>query len=238
MSLEKTLLGTFTSGRYFSRKKNNEDGAIAFKVFENIKEPLDPRKTPTRYNIMMSSTENMMKNQSYYHKNCFSSADELNNLNKKLNSSIRKEDNVCKEFFNSLDSKLKNINSPQEIRKKRSTNSSKPVDSRPMFVTTVKTGVFLDPPPELAAVLGLHSYSSSMNGSSSSTGSLHPSNGEEVVMYSFASRPRVLNQKRRHVNTARVDKSKVAPVGVTVNNNNSIRVRQKRDLNSTPPKKT
>lgn len=236
MNLAKTLLGTFTSGRLLQRKKATENGAIAFKVFDNNKEPLAPRKPVDRYNNMTSSTENILKNQSYYHKNCLSSSDELNNLNKKLNSSIRKEDNVCKEFFNSLDSKLKNINSPQETRKKRSTNLSKPHDSRPMFVTTVKTGVFLDPPPELAAILGLHSYSSSMNGSSSSTGSLHPSNGEEVVMYSFASRPRVLNQKRRCVNTARLDKSKVTP-GVNGNNNN-IRARQKRDLNSTPPKKT
>lgn len=235
MSLTKTLLGTFTSGRLLPRKKATENGAIAFKVFDNNKEPLAPRKPDDRYNNMMSSTESILKNQSYYHKNCLSSSDELNNLNKKLNTSIRKEDNVCKEFFNSLDSKLKNINSPQEARKKRSTNLSKPHDNRPMFVTTVKTGVFLDPPPELAAILGLHSYSSSMNGSSSSTGSLHPSNGEEVVMYSFASRPRVLNQKRRCVNTARPDKSKVTPVN---GNNNNIRVRQKRDLNSTPPKKT
>lgn len=207
------------------------DCEIAFKVFDDIKKP-SSRRFDNRFN-MTSSTDNINKHHHYYHKNCFTSEGALNNYNPKMS---RKEDNVSKEFFYSLDSKLRNLNADvskgRDLREKRPV-MNKSLENRPMFVTTVKTGVFLEPPPELAAILGLGSHgSSSVQGSSSSTGS----NGEDVVMYSFASQPRVLNQKKRVVVRSKVvDKN----INNTTNNNNSQhKSRQKRDLTSTPPRKT
>ncbi|XP_049794561.1 radial spoke head protein 3 homolog [Schistocerca nitens] len=62
---------------------------------------------------------------------------------------------------------------------------------RPMFVTTVKSGCFLEPPPELAALLGLPR-----------AGGLDQ---RQVLLYSFSSQPRVLpsNAGRQQVHKAR-----------------------------------
>jgi hypothetical protein len=79
---------------------------------------------------------------------------------------------------------------------------------KPLFITTVKTGKFLDPPPELAILLGLSpnlngSVTSSTDGSSNS---LNTSNKErhqqQVLLYSFSSQPRVLHQ---HYHRAKCD---------------------------------
>lgn len=224
-----TLFMTQSSEQIIPSDKSAKlaDCEIAFKVFDDIK-----KLSPRRFNNMTSSTDNINKHHHYYHKNCFTSEGALNNYNPGKMS--RKEDNVSKEFFYSLDSKLRNLNSNvikgRDLRDKRPV-VNKSLENRPMFVTTVKTGVFLEPPPELAAILGLRSHgSSSVQGSSTSTGS----NGEDVVMYSFASQPRVLNQKKRVV-----VRSKVVEKNTTNNHNNNIqKTRQKRDLTSTPPRKT
>ncbi|XP_069688847.1 putative uncharacterized protein DDB_G0271606 [Periplaneta americana] len=71
---------------------------------------------------------------------------------------------------------------------------------KPLFITTVKSGKFLDPPPELAILLGLNhtlndSVSSSTNGSSNSlNGSIRDRHQQQVLLYSFSSQPRVLHQ--------------------------------------------
>ncbi|KAL4719623.1 hypothetical protein ACJJTC_014710 [Scirpophaga incertulas] len=59
-------------------------------------------------------------------------------------------------------------------------------DDRPRFVTTVKTGQFLPPPPELACLLGLES--------------LYPALERERFVYSYASKPKaVAGRPRRSV---------------------------------------
>lgn len=94
-------------------------------------------------------------------------------------------------FITSLDAKLKDLEQDMEAKKKKKRQQrSISLDSRPMFITTVKTGIFLEPPPELAALLG---YSRSYNVSSGSTAS--QKSGEDL-MYSFSSQPRVLNNSR------------------------------------------
>lgn len=178
------------------------------------------------YNNMATTQLNTFnKSNNYYHKNCFPTVN--NNLDRKVNSKNNR--NVSTEFLDNLDSKLRNLNENVTTnRQKKMSVKKQNQDHRPMFVTTVKTGIFLDPPPELAAILGLNSYNSSMNCSSSSTGSLNRShNGEEVVVYSFASHPRVLNHKfhRARCNAAKLNSSVDSSVNKNVN-----KTRQKRDL--------
>lgn len=78
-------------------------------------------------------------------------------------------------FARALDAKLKGLQ-----HRRRQT------DRRPVFVTTVKTGIFLDPPPDLAALLGLD------GGSSSDSTTVAASNR----YYSYSSKPRVLYDKQ------------------------------------------
>lgn len=233
MSVAETIHNIAEDGSH-DKKTKVANGGVAFKVFDDIKKSnTRPRRQEERNNLANSS-DNVYKNHHYYHKNCFAPADNFNTFTKFTTN--KKENNTSKEFFNSLDSKLRNLHAP---RQKRSTKTS--LENRPMFVTTVKTGIFLEPPPEIAAILGLQSFNSSVNGSSGSTGSLHPSNnGDEVIMYSFASHPRVVNQRNARTRAVppRENKNKNGNNNSNNNNNNNVNARKKRDLNATPPKKT
>lgn len=59
---------------------------------------------------------------------------------------------------------------------------------KPMFVTTVRSGVFLEPPPEVAVLLGLRKNSSDER---LFNRKLRPVKSTEMV-YSFASKPRIV----------------------------------------------
>lgn len=63
------------------------------------------------------------------------------------------------------------------------------VNNRPLFITTVKKGQFLPPPPEMASLLGLEGYMESTVGKIG--GGLSP------LVYSYASRPKVLGAAAR-----------------------------------------
>ncbi|CAB3234256.1 unnamed protein product [Arctia plantaginis] len=64
-------------------------------------------------------------------------------------------------------------------RKSRSRNAPSSTDGdKPRFVTTVKSGQFLLPPPEVARILGLET--------------LYPAKEREKVMYSYSSKPKVV----------------------------------------------
>ncbi|EEB20207.1 Flagellar Radial spoke protein, putative [Pediculus humanus corporis] len=85
------------------------------------------------------------------------------------------------------------------------TNNQK--KERPQFITTVKTGVFLDPPHEIAILLGL-SKDTKTNSSKSSNNSLNSGENyrnfdKPLVMYSYSSRPKVLNNRNYHANCLR-----------------------------------
>lgn len=94
--------------------------------------------------------------------------------------------NMSDDFVSKLDAKLRDLEDGQGKRNKKTKNV---VDNRPMFITTVKTGIFLDPPPELAALLG---YPRSSNNSSTSTSQ----KSGEGLMYSYSSQPRVVNTNK------------------------------------------
>jgi hypothetical protein len=85
---------------------------------------------------------------------------------------------------------------------------------KPVFITTVKTGKFLDPPPELAILLGLSpnlndSVTSSTDGSSNSLNtSTRERHQQQVLLYSFSSQPRVLHQ---HYHRAKCDAAAKVP---------------------------
>lgn len=74
----------------------------------------------------------------------------------------------------------------------------KMTNNRPQFITTVKKGVFLEPPPEVAALLGLSPSKSSavspLSCGSSSTSSTLKENNTTVIMYSYSSKPKVLHK--------------------------------------------
>lgn len=69
--------------------------------------------------------------------------------------------------------------SPSPGRKSRTRKISGSNDGeKPRFITTVKTGQFLLPPPELASLLGLQA--------------LYPAQERERVVYAYASKPKAL----------------------------------------------
>ncbi|KAL4113671.1 hypothetical protein QTP88_017250 [Uroleucon formosanum] len=83
-----------------------------------------------------------------------------------------------RHFARSLDSKLKKLQQRHPGDGVKQHGSRKPV-----FVTTVKTGIFLDPPPDLAALLGLDDRSSQ-------------SGFDSDRYYSYSSKPRVLHDRQ------------------------------------------
>ncbi|CAH1712795.1 unnamed protein product [Aphis gossypii] len=85
-------------------------------------------------------------------------------------------DREPRHFARTLDSKLKKL-------QRQTGDGVKHASRKPVFVTTVKTGIFLDPPPDLAALLGLDDRSS-------------PSAVDSDRYYSYSSKPRVLHDRQ------------------------------------------
>lgn len=123
------------------------------------------------------------------------------------------------DFISTLDAKLKDLEEEEKRKKKNGKKRSVSLDNRPMFITTVKTGIFLEPPPELAALLG---YNRSFNASSGSS----QKSGEEL-MYSYSSQPRVLNNNRLK---PKVSNERQQQINMEKQKNKNNTVRAKRDL--------
>jgi len=106
-------------------------------------------------------------------------------------------------FAQTLDEKLQKIEKDTNLYIHNDLNSfsNKKMTNKPQFITTVKKGVFLDPPPEVAALLGLttvtssiispHSVSSASENNSIMTNSTQRAT---VVMYSYSSKPKILHK--------------------------------------------
>lgn len=94
-----------------------------------------------------------------------------------------------RHLAHTLDSKLKKLQ-----RNAASVKRHTPSPRRPVFVTTVKTGIFLDPPPDLAALLGLEDRSST------------ESTAESNRYYSYSSQPRVLYDKQHQRASRRTER--------------------------------
>ncbi|KAK6621112.1 hypothetical protein RUM43_011418 [Polyplax serrata] len=119
--------------------------------------------------------------------NLYKSVDQINN---NLNFSLGGNDKAL-HILNNIKGR------PQNDQRKE----------RPQFITTVKTGVFLDPPHEIAILLGLSRDSKPNKSSLSSSNSISSSetikaSEKPLVMYSYSSRPKVLN-RNYHANCLR-----------------------------------
>lgn len=99
-------------------------------------------------------------------------------------------------FVRTLDSKLRKL----QLRQRAggggggSRGVKQHASRKPVFVTTVKTGIFLDPPPDLAALLGLDDRSSSA-----------AAGYDSDRYYSYSSKPRAMydRQNQRTATTTR-----------------------------------
>lgn len=85
--------------------------------------------------------------------------------------------------LNYADAKLKKLQRNEKFNKKSPPHDD---NSRKPFVTTVKKGKFLEPPPEVATLLGIKSDEPQKKES------------KEKLYYAFASQPRVLNRPIPH----------------------------------------
>lgn len=158
-------------------------------------------KRSDRSTTRLNNAANLSRKQpaKTYHKNCFISNDLGDNKYFKKSA----------DFLDGLDAKLRDLE-PQNGKKKKTSS----LENRPMFITTVKTGIFLDPPPDIAALLGLRHSSSSASSA----------NGTDLLMYSYSSQPRILNNSKKKQNNNNNNNS-------TTTNNNT-RTRTKKDFSN------
>lgn len=138
--------------------------------------------------------------RSIYHKRCFLVDDDLNSVRHSVATRLEPPGvhlpqgrDVRQEFFRQVSRALKSIESRRTTQSTAATKAAERPRrvaqmEKPMFVTTVRSGVFLEPPPEVAVLLGLRK-----NGSNErlSSRKLQPAKGTDVV-YSFASKPRIV----------------------------------------------
>lgn len=86
---------------------------------------------------------------------------------------------VTNSHLHYVDAKLKKLQRDERLNKKSTQETRKP------FVTTVKKGRFLEPPPEVANLFGLKGEEPQKK---------EPKEKREKLYYAFASQPRVLNR--------------------------------------------
>ncbi|XP_022185560.2 radial spoke head protein 3 homolog isoform X2 [Nilaparvata lugens] len=182
---------------YHHRCEESDRGGRFRQVVRKAREDIikaSKKDLNSNYKSSLDTEVPVVKNHSYYHKNCFTSNNNYycpykKDCNKSGNTSSSEE-----LFADSLNEKLRNLKDGSKIGARHHRGKST-IDERPMFVTTVKTGIFLSPPPELAAILGLQSHTNSSGSTASG--------GEEVLLYSFSSQPRVLHNKAQRRNARR-----------------------------------
>lgn len=142
---------------------------------------------------------NNEKNEYNLRKNVSNSHGNLNHTNS--SSKLRVEDFQNPSFFSkftkTLDAKLRKLQkdekSPSRSPSRKNDGSKKP------FVTVVKKGQFLEPPPEIAQLLGLKTEEKK----------------EGKRLYAYASKPRILNRDGiRNGHISRCEAAARAAVGV------------------------
>lgn len=126
-------------------------------------------------------------------------------------------------FTKTLDAKLKKL---QREEKNQSSNRKTDLTAnKKPFVTVVKKGQFLEPPPEIATLLGLPVKVE------------EPVKKEEKLMYAYESRPRVLNRGGKQGHKTRCEaaaRAAASVVGSIISFHDSD---LKRDVNSNISKK-
>ncbi|XP_032511545.2 radial spoke head protein 3 homolog [Danaus plexippus] len=95
-------------------------------------------------------------------------------------------------------------NDKSPVCKSRSRVSGISEGEKPRFVTTVKTGQFLLPPPDVACLLGLQT--------------LYPPQEREKIVYSYASKPKAVATRTKRASETKTEK---VPNGLPTNINNT-----------------
>lgn len=113
-----------------------------------------------------------------------------NNHFGKAHTEDRKHSFYDEGFTKTLDAKLKKL---QREEKVQSSNKKSDCNGKKPFVTVVKKGQFLEPPPEIATLLG---FPVKLDGAVKK---------EEKKLYAFESRPRVLNRSEKQGHKARCE---------------------------------
>jgi len=134
----------------------------------------------------------------------FKRDDTLQNNAKNLLLSDKNQDKIQKttpqadlDFLFKLDAKLQRFKDMARRQRKKDNTVTQVLHKRP-FITVVRQGTFLKPPPELAALLGLPSSQGAGSlttapGNDEPLNASHPGARRPLLLYSFSSRPRVLH---------------------------------------------
>lgn len=150
----------------FGRDINKEKPNVIVYPTRRLPNTLEENKTKTftRSNGFINQTErnnssNIKKNLSHSYGN--------------LNANKKDDFGLDNNFTKTLDAKLRKL---QKEEKNKRVEQQK----RPLFVTTVRKGTFLQPPPEIATLLGFRVDEQVRK--------------DEKKLYSFSSKPRILNR--------------------------------------------
>ncbi|XP_018573997.1 radial spoke head protein 3 homolog B isoform X2 [Anoplophora glabripennis] len=162
-----TILKPF--GREQQKLKPNVIVHPTRRVVTNLEE--NKQKPFAKSNGHISNAEkNLKKNFSNSH----------GNLNNNTSSTKLKFDDLKNQFTKTLDAKLRRLQKEEKQSKKPPVDTT---SSRKPFVTTVKKGLFLEPPSEIATLIGLKPEEP-----------VKKEYKEEKRLYAYASQPRVLNR--------------------------------------------
>lgn len=183
-----------------SSSEETDENDVAFKVINNdnlpmaivgesILKPFDRDVIKQKPNVIVYPTRRITNNleenktKSFTKSNGYiNQTDKCNNNIKKtlsnshgnLNGNVKnKEEVLDKNFTKTLDAKLRKLQKEEKTKRVEQ-------QKRPLFVTTVKKGTFLLPPPEIATLLGFRVEEEVRK--------------DEKKLYSYSSKPRVLNR--------------------------------------------
>ncbi|KAF2900339.1 hypothetical protein ILUMI_05847 [Ignelater luminosus] len=173
-------------GRDSLKQKPNGIVYPTRRIIGNLED--NKQKAFTRSNGYISS-----QNAQALNKDVSASHGNLNHCNSAAKG--RNETNKVKtldtSFTKALDAKLRKLQKEEKQQTTTSVKTTKLETPRKPFITTVKKGHFLDPPPEIASLLGYK---------------VEPQIPKENKnLYSFASKPRVLNKVSNNAHKSRCE---------------------------------
>lgn len=197
MELQAEERRLFTRTQRYRTRENNKLSKSQNNLSTNNKKRNTNNNLSKSHNNLTS--ENSHKT---YHRNCYTSANAIyNNMAATVAAKHNYKNNLINQNSNSgsdLSPKLKDSGAEKKTPSSDSTTTP-PLkggkNNKPMFVTTVKSGKFLEPPPELALLLGLAAAPAPANNGPRADRDRHQ---QQVLLYSFSSQPRVLNHQRHH----------------------------------------
>lgn len=169
----------------------NQDNFPIAIVGQPILKPFDHDAQKSKPNVIVHPTRritnnNLEENNDGIKRNISKSHGNLchNNSTAQMNLEDIKDALDVEEFSKTLDSKLKKLQKSELKQQKNSNNYDPPILKKP-FVTTVKKGQFLEPPPEIASLMGMKIEESKV---------MKKNQKEMKKLYAFSSQPRILSR--------------------------------------------